>query len=275
MSSGLPTVSVVRMNSTNLTNDLRVHYKNKILSFALEKTVATHGPYEIYNIDILTTAARATFEVQSGKNINLFIGITTVEREEAMLPIRIPIRRGILNYRVLAINKNNLNKFSTITNVIELKKLAAGMRLGWATTDIFKKQSFNFYELVTLDGLYNMLNRDVIDYIPRGINEIYDEIDARQPNNLIVEPKLVVFLPAPTYIFVSPNETHLAKRIEAGLEKMVSDGTLKAIFYEFYSDDIKKADIDSRRVIAITNPELPISIPFDRPELWFTNDVKE
>ncbi len=272
--SDVLTTSVVRTNTTHLTNDLRVHYKNRVLSLALEKTVATHGPYKVEYIELFTTSARTASEVQSGKIINLFIGVTTQEREEATIPIRIPIRRGILNYRVLAIHENNLNKFSTVTELSELKKLAAGLRVGWATTDIFKKQSFSHYELVSLDGLYNMLNHNVIDYIPRGINEIYDEIAVRQPNKVIVEPQLIIFLPAPTYIFVSPNEVRLAERIEAGLEKMVSDGSLKALFYEFYTDDLEKADINNRRVITITNPDLPKSIPFDRPELWFTNDDK-
>jgi hypothetical protein len=48
---------------------------------------------------------------------------------------------------------------------------------------------------------------------------------------------------------------------------MVSDGTLKSIFYSYYTDDLKQANIGSRKVIAIPNVHQPEKIPFDRPEL--------
>jgi hypothetical protein len=260
------------MNTSNQPNDLRIYYKMKVLKTALDKTQESFGSYEIIIVEIPTTAKRALSEVNTGKNINLFIGITTREWEEQNLPIRIPIRRGLLNFRVLAVHKNNLNIFSSVQDINDLKKLAAGLRVGWATTDIFKRQGFNLFELESLDGLYHMLHRNAIDYIPRGINEVYDEIAIRQPHDVVVEPRLVFFLPAPTYIIVSPNEKRLAKRIEAGLEAMIRDGSLKAMFYEFYADDIKKAKIEQRQVIAIPNPAMPNDIPFDRPELWFNYD---
>jgi hypothetical protein len=267
-------ISVVRMNTTSQIDDVSNEYKTKVLTQALQKTVQSHGSYIVHDIKLFTTNVRAISEVQSGENINLFIGVTTREWEETNIPIRIPIRRGILNHRVLAINKKNVNKFSKVSNISQLKKLASGVRVGWATTDVFKKQAFTLYELVSIDGLYNMLERNAIDYIPRGINEIYDEITLRQSKNLMVEPSLVLYLPAPSYIFVSPNEPKLAQRIEEGLEKMLSDGSLKALFYAFYADEIEKADISNRRMIYVPNPDSPKSIPFDRPELWFINDVK-
>jgi hypothetical protein len=263
---------IVRMNTGNQPNDQRIRYKMSVLTLALEKTQDSYGDFEIKVVDLPTTAKRALTEVHSGKTINLFIGVTTRQWEEKNLPIRIPIRRGILSYRLLAVHNNMLNQFSEVQNIQDLKRLAAGVRVGWATTDVFKTQNLNLYELESLDGLYNMLNRQAIDYIPRGINEVYDEITIRQPNDIIVEPNLVLYLPAPTYIIVSPNEKRLAKRIEAGLEKMISDGTLKTVFYRFYADDIKKANIASRKIIRITNAFQPNDIPFDRPELWFNND---
>ena len=56
-------------------------------------------------------------------------------REEKTLLIRIPIRRDILSYRLLALNKNTSNKFSKVDNIQDRKKMAAGVRIGWATTD--------------------------------------------------------------------------------------------------------------------------------------------
>jgi hypothetical protein len=263
---------IVRMNTGNQSNDLRVLYKMKVLETALDRTTEEFGLYEIKINEIPTTAKRALREVYLGKTINLFIGVTTREWEQKNLPIRIPIRRGILSYRLLATNKNNLANFSQVNDIEALKKLSVGLRVGWATTDVFKKQNFKHYELESLDGLYHMLNRNAVDYMPRGINEIYDEIAVRQPNDIAIEPHLALYLPAPTYVIVSPHEKRLAKRIEKGLETMISDGSLKALFYQFYADDIKKAKIFNRNVIRIDNPDQPEHIPFNRAELWFLND---
>ena len=266
---------IVRMNTTNQANDLRTNYKIAVLTQAMESTLDSYGPYEIQIVALQTTAKRALIEVQSGRIINLFMGVTTPEWEQKNLPIRIPIRRGILSYRVLAVHKEHLASFAKVKKIDDLKKLAAGLRVGWATTDTLKQQRFSYYELESLDGLYHMLNRQAIDYIPRGINEVYDEISVRQPNHLQVEPTLLLYLPAPTYIIVSPNETILAKRIEAGLEIMIKKGILKNLFYEFYADDLKKAEIKNRTIISIPNPNLPDHIPFDRPELWFNHDQEQ
>jgi len=263
---GAKGADIVRMN------DQSSEYKISVLTLALEKTQALYGSFEIKVADIPTTTKRALLEVSSGKTINLFIAVTTKEWEQKTLPIRIPIRRGILSYRLLAVNKNALNKFSKVKHIQDLKKLAAGVRVGWATADIFNAQNFSLYQLESIEGLYNMLDREAIDYIPRGINQVYNDIAIRQPNNLMVEPNLVLYLPAPTYIMVSPNEKRLAERIELGLEKMVSDGSLKAMFYRFYGDFINRTDISSRRIINIPNLSQPQTIPFARPELWFQHD---
>ncbi|MBO1256106.1 hypothetical protein J3L16_10455 [Alteromonas sp. 5E99-2] len=76
-----------------------------------------------------------------------------------------------------AIHKKNLHKFAKVSTLDDLKRLARGVRSGWATTKILKDSGLSTFELTTLNGLYNMLDNDAIDYIPRGINEIYGEIE--------------------------------------------------------------------------------------------------
>lgn len=263
---------IVRINAPYNPNDMRTNYKMKVLTQALDKTLDTFGPYQIQTIDMSVAVQRAMLEVHSGKHINIYIGVTTEEWEEKTLPVRIPIRRGILSYRLLVTNEAKLTAFSQVSDIDSLRKMLAGVRGGWATTQVFKQHGFTLYEFESLDGLYNMLNRNVLDYIPRGINEAYAEINARQPNSLRVEPNIVLFLPAPTYMFVSPNEGRLAKRLKMGLETMVAEGSLKALFYQFYAENLQAVNFAGRKVITIPNPAAPKSLPFDRPELWFNND---
>lgn len=91
--------------------------------------------------------------------------------------------------------------------------------------------------------------------------------------NLVVEPHLVLYIPAPYYIFISPKAPKLAQRIEEGLELMIANGSLEKIFYQYYADNIKQSNLLKRRVIMIGNPFLPVETPLARKALWFENDL--
>jgi len=174
----------------------------------------------------------------------------------------------------LAINKDNSLIFKKIKTVDELKKLRVGLRRGWATMNIMKAQGFNIVEANNYEGLFHMLSSGRIDYIPRGINEIYHELDKRKEKlpNLLVEENIALAIPAPFYIFVSPTEPKLAERLEYGLEIIVKNKVLHDIFYKYYGKDIAKSNLSKRNTFVIDNPYLPDKTPLKRKELWFEND---
>jgi len=267
-------VDIVRMNQAKSVKDIQTRYKVEILQSALHFSKALYGPYQIITQGPATTIDRAILEVKKGTEINTFMAITTAEWEHKTLPIRIPIRRGLLKYRLLAINNDSIETFKNIKTLDALKKLKVGLRRGWATMNIMKAQGFNIVEANNYEGLFHMLSSGRIDYIPRGINEIYHELDTRKEKlpNLIVEQHLALAIPAPFYIFVSPSEPRLRERLKHGLEIMVKNRSLHDIFYKYYGDDIAKANISERNVIAIDNLYLHDKTPFNRKELWFEND---
>lgn len=273
-SSFLNAKDIVYLDKDASIYDKRMLYKLEVLKTSLEKTKADYGDYAIVERALLAVKKRAVVEVQSGENINVMMAVTTQALEDALLPIRIPIRRGLLEHRLLVTTKNNVELFSTVKNLQQLKTLTLGLKKSWAMTDVLKYHGFPIFETNTLDGLFKMLSAGRIKYMPRGINEIYDEIDSRSATltNLAVEPRLMLSIKSPYYIFVSPKFPKLAKRIEEGLEIMVADGTLKQIFNRFYGEKIKKAQLSKRIMIELTNPNLPKNIPFDRKELWFEFD---
>lgn len=267
-------MDLVRWNHGGKGKDNRRDYKVELLTQVLDKTKKLYGPYAIVESDEGRVTMRAIKELHEGKSINIFMAVTSPEWEKQTIPIRIPIRRGILNYRLLAINKNKLPLFSKLSQAHDLKKYIAGLRRGWATVSVMQSSNYSILQTTTLDGLYDMLSYQRIDYIPRGLNEIWDEISTHnvEHNNLVVEPSTVIYTQSPYYIFVSPKEKRLAKRIEHGLEMMIDDGSLKTLFDKYYADKIALAKIKDRKVIRIDNPFLSNKTPLDRKELWFEYD---
>ncbi|MGJ8691190.1 MAG: substrate-binding periplasmic protein [Thalassotalea sp.] len=267
---------IVRLNKGRSDKDVRTQYKMDVLQNILEITREEYGDFEIVVAGPYTTLKRAIIEVNSGETINVFMAITTPVWEQNTIPIRIPVRRGILNYRLLSIHKDKLKDFEKVDNIHDLKHLLGGLRIGWATSKIMKDQKFNIFEANTIDGLYHMLQNKRIDYIPRGSNEIYSEISSRKPTNpdIVIEPTLALYLPAPYYIFVSPKEVTLAKRITAGLKMMVDDGSLERLFYQYHRENIITSKLHQRKIIRIGNPSLPVETPLKEEKYWFENDLQ-
>lgn len=267
-------MDVIRINHDMSPTDSRTLYKIDVLNKVMQATEAKYGPYKIIMQGPATTTSRAILEVKSGVTINTFLAITTKEWEENTLPIRLPVRRGVLSYRLLATTQEKLPLFEDLNSIDELKKLKVGLRKGWVTTELLKSQGYNVFEANSYEGLFYMLSTGRIDYFPRGMNEIYKELSTRQKKlkNLVVEPNLALYIPAPYYFFVSPHDKKLAQRITEGLEIIIANKELNKVFNAFYGEDIDKANLLSRSILNVGNPQLSPKTPTQRKSLWLEND---
>ena len=267
-------VDIVRLNKSYGQEDTRKKYKIDVITAALELTKPIYGEYKIITKGAESNIERAILEIKSGKSVNTFFAVTTNEWEENTLPIRIPIRRGILNFRLLTIHKNQVRLFAGINSVDDLKPLKVGVRTGWATANVLKEKGFNVFEAESYSGLFYMLSTGRIDYIPLGINDIFVDLEKRHNElpDLIVQDSLALQITAPLYIFVSPDEKRLAKRLTVGLEMMLENKKLHDIFADYYEGDLIKSELSRRHLLKIENNDLPIKTPLNRKELWFEHD---
>lgn len=263
-------IDEIRFEKGQSANDVRMAYKLEILQAAMEKTTADYGPYTI-SADVTLNTFRAQLAIQDGKILNVYIALTDNNWEKLAIPIRIPVRRGILNFRLLLVNIDDLPLYKNIQTIDDLKRLKAGSLHFWTTTKLMEQAGFEVIKATSYEGLFKMLDSHRYNFLPRGIHEIYAEFDQYKATlkNIAIEPELLLVLPSPSYVFVSPKYPKLAKRLEAGLEAMVQDGTLKDIFYKYFAENIERANLHNRRIIQLPNPLLPKDTPLDRPELWF------
>jgi hypothetical protein len=161
--------------------------------------------------------------------------------------------------------------FSSIESIDQLKAFKAGLRQQWSTTKVMQNSGFNVVAGSDYEGLFKMLMKDRFDYFPRGVNEIFTEFESRREHlpDMIIEPKLALFIPMPIYIFVCPKYPHLAERIEIGLQAMIDDGSLDSLFKHYHADSIHLANLDQRRIFRIDNPFLSSETQLERKEFWF------
>ena len=254
-------------------DDIRDLDAVKLLRTALEKTEPSDGAFAMYpsKSGVMSTA-RYQKEVQDGVRLNVIWAAVTEELEQDALPVRIPIRKGILGYRIFLIRKQDREKFAKITTLDELKQLTVGQGHGWKDVEVFKANGFPVITGDSYEGLFKMLVNGRFDYFSRGINEAPEEYAARKDDlpDLWVEEHLLLYYPWPKYFFVSKNAPLLADRLERGLNMMIEDGSFDEIFREYHGASIQAANLKNRRLFTISNPLLPATAPLGRKQLWYT-----
>ncbi|GAB7022085.1 substrate-binding periplasmic protein [Salidesulfovibrio brasiliensis] len=252
--AALDTVITYAPNPTDKRHD----YPLALLELAFEKTVSDFGPFNLLKTYEGSTRNRTLAELIEGKRLNVAVAATRPKWERAAIPIRVPILKDLLDYRLLLVTRGNARKFSRIQSYSDLKAVRFGARIQWTTTRILKEHGFQIVTAPNFEGLFGMLSYGRFDALIRGLFEIYDEHEthSNQYPNLMIEPTLALHLPMPSYFFVSPEAPRLARRIEAGLRRAQKDGSFDKLFNEHFSENKMKAGLEGRRIIHIPNPFL-------------------
>ncbi|MEP1386053.1 MAG: hypothetical protein ABJK64_19900 [Paraglaciecola sp.] len=244
-------IDEVKLLKPLLGMDKRERHKDEVIFRALEITIPEFGSYLYHAVDVNMTPGRALYSISDGELINTYIAASSKTWDERAIAIKIPIRRGLMSYRLLLIHKADLDKFANIKTLEDLNILTAGLQRDWVITEMFEQANMNMTTSHTFEGVFSMLEKRRFDYTPRAIYEAYDELNTRRNKlpNLMVEPNLALYIPLVTHVYVSKSAPRIAQRIEAGLRKMEKNKELDKLLNKYYEEDIKRADLANRRVI--------------------------
>lgn len=275
-SSHVNAMDVVKLLAPQAGFDKKEAHKDEVIKRALEITVPEYGPYTIEKTSKSTVSGRALKMMKDGDIVNLCIRIADEEWHQNAIPIKIPLRFGVNSYRLLLVNKNDLDKFSKIKTLEDLKEVPIGLGRDWSISKVFRANDFETIESSSFEGTFLMLQHQRFGYIPRGINEVFEELRMRKDtlSNVTVEPTLALEIKLATYAYVSSKYPELAKRIEAGLSMMLKNGELRQLFNDYFLEDIKHADMHHRRIIKIDNPLFVDKELLENPDYWLSpNDL--
>ena len=248
------------------TMDARQDYPLKVLALALTKAGAD---FELQPSRRVMTQSRALVQLSQGTDVNVVWTMTSKEREDTFLPIRIPIDKGLLGWRIFLINRTKASQFAAVKTLDDLRKYEAGQGHDWPDTDILRASGLKVQGVVNYDSLFKMLQSGRIDYFPRSVVEIGAE-ETRHPGmELLIEKTIILQYPTALYFFVNKDNAHLAHTVEAGLRAAIKDGSFDKLFAAEYGDDIKRANLKGRTRFQLANPLLPQRTPLQDKKLWF------
>ncbi len=247
--------------------DPQLLYIRRLVELALEQAGVEVA---LTLVDKEMAQGRSLLELARGDGpLDLMWTMTTRQRETSgLLPVRIPIDRGLMGWRLLLVRRDDLTRWRRLRKLADLRPLLAGQGHDWPDTEILRANGLKVLTSATHDALFRMLASGRFDYLPRAIMEVDAELaDNRHPRRAVV-PGLMLHYPAASYLFVSPRRPDLARLLQVGLEKAVAEGSLQRLHQAHFGAALRAYPVSREGVIHLSNPLLPPDTPLQRRELW-------
>lgn len=259
------------------SNTLRVNdFSDPNAAYAIKmlKLAIAHSDNPDYKVEVSHenfTQTRTNEEVRSKGLLDVCWASSDSNIEAQLRPIRVPLFKGLLGYRIFIINKNDQTKFDKVQTLEDLKKLTIGQGRTWADGRILEANGFKVIKTNKYPSLFYMVEGSRFDGFPRGVHEPFGELESRPDMELAVEKNLMLYYRMPFYLFVSPENQTLAKDLETGFARAIANGEFDKVFYgdKAIQDVMNKTNMKNRKLFKLDNPLLSKETPVDRPELWF------
>ncbi len=259
------TVLHVRFPRPESDEDPRVDYCYQMLSLALERSGV---PHVLEPARVRMNQQRVIREVARGRLVDVLCTMTTIEREQVLRPIRIPLNKGLMGVRLFLVEADRADSLARLAPDIDAwKRLRAGQGHDWPDTPILRHNGFTVVTADAYEALFRMLRAGRIDYFPRSVLEIWNEQALHE--GLAVEPRFALRYPAAVYFFVHPENDALARALEQGLTQARADGSFDALFQTHYGAFLEQARLDARTIIDLENPFMPPGTPLQYADLWY------
>ncbi len=238
-----------------------------LLRMALERS---GEPYKLINVDFSEYSERRSVLLLQSDQYDVHWMNTTAEREQELLPVRIPLCKGVIGWRAFFIRPGDQPLFDKITTTADLRPFIFVQGHDWADSAILQKSGFLIERAPNWAGLFKMVAMGRAQLFPRSIFEIIAEQKEPSSLGLAIERNLILRYPAAYYFFVAKTNERLRKALERGLMKSVEDGSFDQWFFTTYGDQLMQLNLEQRRILSIENPDLQKHPSLQDPRLWFS-----
>lgn len=246
----------------------RLNYYVDVLKLALDKSVESHGAYELMPVEKDSATQLLNLKSMLRNEVDVVITMTNKTRELTFAPVRVPLTKGLIGIRLSIIKKEDAEIFDSVKTIDDLKKIRFVQGYDWPDTKIMKANDLIVETGENLDDNYRMLLDGNADALPRAAFEIWNELDERNNPQLIADDEIIIYFPAAMYFFVRKQDSDLQERLSAGMMKAVEDGSFDELFYREMQQHLDKSDLDNRVLIKLDNPFLSPGTPTDDDRLW-------
>lgn len=226
----------------------------KLLIRALELTASEYGDYHFVRSSEMEQG-RAIRALQSG-GMDIAVFAPNLERERTLLPVPIPVDKGLLGWRVCMIMPDRQQNFLKISSLNDWREsgLIIGQLNTWPDTEILRANKLLVEETAIYENLFKMLSKGRFDCFLRSVIEVEDEF--KKHPDFIIESHLLFYYPLPLLYFVTPSNPQLAQRVQIGLTRLIELGEYDRIIEQEVTGVVERLGLEQRRVIELKNDNL-------------------
>ena len=114
-------------------------YVWKLLDLALQRTRKRYGDYRLASVPTMPTHRRAYALEHGLEGVTVGLFSDNPEREKSLVPVRIPVDRGLTGYRLLLIQSAEQPLFSAVTGPADLQKFRFGLLPWWDDDAVMRR----------------------------------------------------------------------------------------------------------------------------------------
>jgi len=252
---------VVRLPRAEAGNELRHAYFCDVLKLALDATSASDGPYRLeQTTETMVFAMRGVRCLKLGEDVDVLWLMSSSELERDLLPVRVPLLKGLAGCRALLVRRADLPQFAAITDLKGLQRFVAGEGEGLPEVATLQANGLKVEQGKAGCSLFEMLGRRRFDFMPCCICEAWGALQAHPDEELAIEPHLLIHYPAAIYFFVNPQASALADRLERGLKAALADGTFDACFLRHHGESLRHLQLANRTVLELAPGETAAAV---------------
>ncbi|MEJ5999919.1 hypothetical protein [Paucibacter soli] len=260
-------------NGPESSEDQRYEYHWRVLRAALEATRVSHGGYVLESVAHMNESRQLLEMQKPGGLINTLVLDSTVSLEQRLLPVKVPVEKGLLGYRVFLIRAPEQALFSQVRTLDQLRRFSMGQQADWDDVEIYRAAGFKVVGASSYKALFAMLMSRRFDALGRGVIEVEAELAANRSRfpDMALEQDLLLHYPLAVYFWFPRTDIgrRYHARVELGMRQIAADGTLDRLFRQEFGDLVERLQLNKRRLFEIANPLLPHDLGADKPAWWF------
>ena len=243
-------------------------YELSVIRLALDNAPGDHS-LEVFQLPVVSRKRWLEIIEYGYKSINIGVAGYDPSLESRLLPVSIPLTRGLLGYRLLVAKEDRLSELSGIDSLDSLVPFKVGSGYDWSENSILQQNGIDL-ELGHYQNLWGMLQRERFDVLHRGAQEVFDELQVPGRENLAVVPDVALAFRFDYFIYVPAGRRDLQQILSRGLINAYENGSFMELFNKdpIIRETLRLADFDNREVIWLETQESRAGIDYIPDRYW-------
>ncbi|WP_239385531.1 transporter substrate-binding domain-containing protein [Pseudoalteromonas sp. CnMc7-15] len=248
-------VPVYAQQKVRVAQEMRPLYpRDYYLQALLQSALAiSDKPYTISYVDVHPHQQRILYMLD-GERVDVHWSMTSPAREKLAIAVKVPLFKGRIGQRVLLAHPKLARALSAVESVSQLRQFSAVQGHDWPDTNILAANNLPVKAVANYQTMFRLTAQQRVDYFPRSVIEVVDELQAHQQMQLQIVDHVVLNYPSAFYFFVSKNRPELAAHLRQGLDVLIQRGEFDALFTRYFSANLETLSLASRRHIMLANP---------------------